>query len=85
MKTVMCRVLSVDLNTEFYDDEPISLFNPPSPGNIVQVAREDWYPFEVGGKDGEGSMPQKPIPDKNGELCGKWIYYTHLEQISQQK
>jgi len=84
MKTIMCRVLSVDFNTESYDDKTIQLFNPPSPGNIVQVAREDWYPFLPGGKDGEGSVPRSPIPDKNGDMCSKWIYYVNLEQISQQ-
>jgi len=82
MKKILCRITAVEPNFDDYGEDFFIDYEMPQVGQIIIVEREDWYPFAIGGNDGQSTVPREMLPNKKGLPCGRVLYYTRLEQIS---
>lgn len=83
MKKILCKITSVEPNFEDYGEDFFTDYSMPKVGQNIIVERQEWYPFSVGGLDGESTVPRGGfLKDKNGNICERFLYYTTLEQVS---
>ena len=82
MKKILCKIVDVSPNVKNYGQEFFKDMPMPQVGSEEVCERQDWYPFEMGGKDGYSCLPPtNTFKDKNGNPCNKFLYYVTLEQI----